>query len=1151
MRGPTVDLATYHGAHSEALRALSVEGTFDPWTLAYSAVNNFAFVTSPATPDQAGEISNTQSLELEWTIEPHATGDILNNVYLQVEVPALGARENGIPSFVWGLGYAMWTEAFFEIDGKIVDRVFSTYQEMHDELYQRPGALSERSVFKVDRSTIPELSRMSMTPIVLFVPLLFWFSRAGASPLSLNRAEGGRIECRIRLQLRNIEDLAYVLPSNSTETEVGIPETANGSPLEWDKFGITLWLDTVMLERSEAEKIARSGPVLATTVQSFTGEANGTPFDTSGRISRQLPFKGAVKTLMWAIGDDNRLKRNLNSGTTDDPYYGEAGVRTLFGDRTSHRQTIQNRDFTSSAFTSVSYSSIVAHITDWNAKRIGSKSKEIITPGEFAILPLFTAQDTDPIDTTITIRLPTGELLGQYKLQLAADNSIVDFKQITPDSNVASISPPPEDFYPIAVNGYYPLFKTQEQAEAFAGSGGFSHTHTLNGSVYYMPGSSSAYSQKGVTLYHGSYVEYNIMAPSSDVDKARQNHACIALGDLIGGEKLRGVLLEQEDTGDDILTINSFYDDGEIGLTETGASIPRALIVLSIESNSGLKSYAEIAEHINFTSSITSANGFDQIALQRPMDFIEQFTFDTRAASVLTSSSLVFNHQYVYVMPPGNYSTTVYNAIAYTYNVLGTMLNETWNQLANYNIDELTQDFFINGRWRIIDNLASPSTSSKFLVLASPNVDPVSITMTGFGSSDISLNIGNREIDAGIRGKIANINYWIPRHFYDFFYAAYTNNSANMSYYQYLFGQKLLSAYSYVQGLWNNQGTKKTFFNTPVLSINNTYQFGNALSNLGFTSTTNRAVIFTRPVPQNASLDINTRLIYTGQSVGNSAEELAVTDYVSRMGVGPNGPTATVSYDTNGQIQGTRLSVNNVNYTLSPVSSGITASLTNIVGSFLGVSPMNVQLSTAGLESISNVFGVLSPLRYYITSSSSDLRFDVVPITQAQLAASTNPAEYVPPPTEDGLGRLALTSNDVRHSRNDGLNGSPFLHMNRFDYRATISAGLEAPEPMKLAELKLGGDHRWDVALANKASYFNAVTTHEASTRQPRKGIYLWSFAKNPADAHPSGHINLDRIHSKLLRLEAHTGGRSDYRGHLFMYAEKMNIFHNYSMKFT
>ena len=51
--------------------------------------------------------------------------------------------------------------------------------------------------------------------------------------------------------------------------------------------------------------------------------------------------------------------------------------------------------------------------------------------------------------------------------------------------------------------------------------------------------------------------------------------------------------------------------------------------------------------------------------------------------------------------------------------------------------------------------------------------------------------------------------------------------------------------------------------------------------------------------------------------------------------------------------------------------------------------------------------------------------------------------------------------------------------------------------------------------------------------------------------ASPSGHVNLDRIHSKLLRIEAHTGGRSDYRGHLFMYAEKMNIFHNYAMKFT
>ena len=48
---------------------------------------------------------------------------------------------------------------------------------------------------------------------------------------------------------------------------------------------------------------------------------------------------------------------------------------------------------------------------------------------------------------------------------------------------------------PIAVNGYYPLYTTEAVANA-AGNGS-SHSHTFNGTTYYMP--------NGVTFYHGNY----------------------------------------------------------------------------------------------------------------------------------------------------------------------------------------------------------------------------------------------------------------------------------------------------------------------------------------------------------------------------------------------------------------------------------------------------------------------------------------------------------------------------------------------------------------------------------------------------------------------------------------------------------------------
>ena len=53
-----------------------------------------------------------------------------------------------------------------------------------------------------------------------------------------------------------------------------------------------------------------------------------------------------------------------------------------------------------------------------------------------------------------------------------------------------------EDTAPTVIDGYYPLYTTEDAANA-AGSG-TSHTHTLNGVTYYMP-------DGGTTIYYGTY----------------------------------------------------------------------------------------------------------------------------------------------------------------------------------------------------------------------------------------------------------------------------------------------------------------------------------------------------------------------------------------------------------------------------------------------------------------------------------------------------------------------------------------------------------------------------------------------------------------------------------------------------------------------
>ena len=57
-----------------------------------------------------------------------------------------------------------------------------------------------------------------------------------------------------------------------------------------------------------------------------------------------------------------------------------------------------------------------------------------------------------------------------------------------------------EDAAPLAIDGYFPLYETEEAANA-AGNGS-SHTHTIDGVTYYMP-------DAGVTIYHGNYTGFD------------------------------------------------------------------------------------------------------------------------------------------------------------------------------------------------------------------------------------------------------------------------------------------------------------------------------------------------------------------------------------------------------------------------------------------------------------------------------------------------------------------------------------------------------------------------------------------------------------------------------------------------------------------
>ena len=89
--------------------------------------------------------------------------------------------------------------------------------------------------------------------------------------------------------------------------------------------------------------------------------------------------------------------------------------------------------------------------------------------------------------------------IQSYYTELQTVNAELETARQSFAARVAALEAASTPTEPFAIDGYYPLYSTEAAANA-ASSAGTSHSHTLNGTEYYMP--------NGGTIYHGNYNSY-------------------------------------------------------------------------------------------------------------------------------------------------------------------------------------------------------------------------------------------------------------------------------------------------------------------------------------------------------------------------------------------------------------------------------------------------------------------------------------------------------------------------------------------------------------------------------------------------------------------------------------------------------------------
>ena len=1115
------DLESYQSVHCEALKSLAVEKNSLPWwPKGFPRMESMAMETLPVQ-FYSGFYDGDESVQLRYELDAGTNADLLHSCFLEVKVPPLQQSPRRLASYVWGLGYSLFERARFVVDGEVLEELTSTYLEMREELQsERPGHAFQEAVWKLDAVTVPELGSLSQQTggCTLYVPLgFFWAKGASRCVLPIKGLLKKGAQIKIVVQLRRIEDICYELPVDTTSADVGVPlPVGKSTSLEWSDFNFRLWVGGIYLEPgSDVQRNFETKPYTAvvSTPEYFSKNDEGEPFALNGTLAKPVPFRLPSKCLMWAIADQSRLTRPIASGTTNDPYLGEVGVRTLFGEKAHHIIQIPERDFgepTTNAL--IRYDNMLVPIpfTDWNSVRPGSKRVPAFTPGEFLISPIIdVTYASSQVDLVLKIYHPNGNLIGITNISLGAGQGSTT-QQVTfelydgqwTDQNNSLL----EDY---AVIQLFP--KSQGD---------------------------------------GTTEVATVQVASSDEDLYRKNLIMMAIADTIGRQVVRGVLLNS-DFSSSITTLN---------VSSFGTNVAAVYALLSPVKYTVSMEATSAGQPIEFGSIET---GYLPDSLGHQDGF--KFTITPSTAPTSGNAGLSVSGFYDIALAGeqvGGTSGTISNTYKTTdRGVFSLTVTNVW-AYGQYSSAENACDGLIkiSGSGEHLDNLlAHPVASGTYnlqydfknnplqinhiKVWAAQNllsrVDKCIGAFEIFGSSDASTwtSLGSNTFsssDYTFVGSEFKANDHRDRA------ASYTfNNTTSYRYYEVRVSTSA-DAISVVDPSANAYDVALSIAELALYerkTVNDSRSVA-SISTL-FNKTVNTSQYFTfgtSPTETTYPSDGNPwYLVYQHDS-----------PFILRKYVLLRGTTRWLRWIVEASNDGTNWTTVDEKYKFANFGplihpqTSYTASYPNPdnLTEIPITKYIREQAHQATLFTNSEAY---TYYRWAFLAPSGDPNNFTPYIELAELELYIdNGTFFLDPETNNGCAYNLPTSQGIRQHRNDGLNGAPFLHMNRWDYRACTAHGVEA-EPLKRFRLKLANEPRWHADLEPQGLYFRAGAQAPLHfPRTPRKGIYAYSFATD-AEKDDTGFSHFGKLHNKKIEVDANKAESTLARLHLF--SEGLNIF--------
>ena len=268
----------------------------------YKRHTNFAVESIEQTFNGSANFGSTVTCELS------RNGDLVNKMYLQVELPGLAQTgNNGTAStfvhWVNSVGNAMIKKLDLFIGGQLIDSHYGEWLDIWSEL--NVGAdqkLSYQQMVGYFEST-PGLKTNSAGTSRYYVPLQFFFNRNPGLSLPLIALQYHEVVFKLE-----IESLDNLIKSDVALTSARESTNASTATIT----SCSLWVDYIYLDTDERRRFAQiSHEYLIEQVQHL-GSENIPINATSKKVD--INYNHPVKSIHWVIQDSLYLASNAITG---------------------------------------------------------------------------------------------------------------------------------------------------------------------------------------------------------------------------------------------------------------------------------------------------------------------------------------------------------------------------------------------------------------------------------------------------------------------------------------------------------------------------------------------------------------------------------------------------------------------------------------------------------------------------------------------------------------------------------------------------------------------------------------------------------------------------------------------------------------------